>query len=143
MISICFESRSVFTLNVHTFFYSETIIHLGGEDKFVPLSRQRVRGINITIGVTLTLQGQPGERVTMFYYVNNQKRHFDINIDPDGVTDVVLNITSAPPLPTTSTPWTTDNVHSTTPSKASMLNLLSLSPVSLAAGFLVASQFFL
>nr|KAG5705753.1 hypothetical protein BaRGS_027412 [Batillaria attramentaria] len=51
-----------------------TKVHLLGENKFVPLSPQRVLYVNLTLGVSLVLQGQPGENVKMTYYVGSDRR---------------------------------------------------------------------
>ncbi|XP_070183334.1 uncharacterized protein [Littorina saxatilis] len=119
----------------------KTVIHLGGEDKFVPLSPQRVKVINITDDVTfiLTLQGQPGENVTMLYYVNNVGRKFSAIIAPDGVTNVELDITSPVTTSTavvTSEPMTTTGGHASRTSAATSVSLLSVFIVSVLVAML-------
>ncbi|KAK7495773.1 hypothetical protein BaRGS_00012993, partial [Batillaria attramentaria] len=97
-----------------------TKVHLLGENKFVPLSPQRVLYVNLTLGVSLVLQGQPGENVKMTYYVGSDRRQSDVTISSDGRAVLELDVTTTAPL-TSPPPVETTEMESTTGGRASAL----------------------
>lgn len=86
---------------------------LGELEKWVPMSARRVLSIHLTsTALTLTLGGQPGERIAFSYLLDQHL--VNVTVTPDSAGCAAVHIQPTPAPTTASTTTTTTTVDETT-----------------------------